>query len=590
MQRSEMVYSAQTVISSVLIVLVSFFYVFSAGTFFEVGIFPLEERETFHKSFHTYVFDPFVDSLIMTITTLAWLAISVFGKSRTISLLIYCAVALAAFGSNVPTLLVMITFASLPVIVGFLICNRFSIMKISTRHNLTLVFFAIFGIGLGGFSLLLSGSSLFSITLDVTDYAFQIFILASVLSPALLVFLVAGSTVKLLAMRLFNKLSLKKINSELSSHKLNAKIKILYLVSFMLMSIILVLIPHYPTVNPENELVGSDSADYQRWMNKLSSSESTEFFNQIFFLQSSGDRPIPLLLIFPIVQVFDSSSAQTIDYLPIILAPILVVVVFFLTRELTSNDISSLFASFLTAVSFHTLIGVYAGIYANWLAIIIGYSAFVFLIKFLKIPSKRNFIIFSVLVFLLLFSHVYTWTILTLFMFIFLGVAYKLKLFETKKIILIALILTLSVVIDISKSIFTDSVGGIEQDVLIAGTKIGTENVFTLEKNLIESIQLFAGGQFGNILILSLCVCWLLMSKLYSMPNIFIGVFFSIALLPILFGEDVIQTRILYNIPFQIPAAISLTYFINRPYGKPIILSISILIFAMSVKSLLNFV
>ena len=88
MQRSERVYSAQTVVSSVLIVLVSFFYVFSAGTFLEVGIFPFEERATFHKSFHTYVFDQFVDSLIITISTLAWIATSVYGKARALSLLI----------------------------------------------------------------------------------------------------------------------------------------------------------------------------------------------------------------------------------------------------------------------------------------------------------------------------------------------------------------------------------------------------------------------------------------------------------------------------------------------------------------------
>ena len=590
MQRFDKGSSTQTVISSVLIVLVSFFYVFSVGTFLEVGIFPFEERATIHKSFHDYVFNQYVDSLIITISSLAWITTSIFGKARTLSLLIYGAIVLAAFSSNISSLLVIVTFSSLPVIVGFLIFNRLSIMKRFTGHNLTLAFFAIFGIVLGGYSLLASGSTLFSITLDLTDYAFQIFILLSVLSPALLVFLVTGSTVKLLVMKSFNKFILKNLKSELTSHKLNSKIKILYVVSFMFISVILVLIPHYPTINSENELVGSDSADYQRWMNVLSSSDGMEFLNQIFFIQSSGDRPISLLLFFPIVEVFDSSSSQAIDYLPIILAPILVVVMFFLTRELTSNDISALFASFLTAVSFHILIGTYAGIYANWVAIIIGYSAFVFLIKFLKIPSKRNYVIFSVLLFLLLFSHVYTWTVLTLFLFIFLGVSYKLRFFESKKIVLIILILTASVVVDISKSFFTDSVGGIEQDLSIAKKSITPENAFVVGKNLIESIQLFAGGQFGNIIIISLCVCWLLMSKLYSIPNIFIGIFFSIALLPVLFGGDVIQTRILYNIPFQLPAAISLTYFINRPYGKLIILSICILIFAMSVKSVLNFI
>jgi len=587
MQRTERNYSAQTIISSALIVLISFFYVFSVGTFFEVGIFPLEERETIHKSFHTYIFEQYADSLIITISTLAWFATSIIGKARTISLLIYGAVALAAFATNLLPLLNAVTFASLPVIVAILIYNRLAAV---TNSNLTFAFFAIFGIGLGGFSLFVSGASLFLINFDVTDYAFQIFILVSVLSPALIVFLVVGSPIKLVAIKSFSKFSLKNIKFELTSHKLNSKIKIIYLIFFMLISVILVLIPHYPTVNSENELVGADSADYLRWINNLRSSDDNQFLNQVFVIQSSGDRPISLLLFFSITEFFEDSTIQVIEHFPIILAPILVLVVFFLTRELTSNDITSLFASFLTAISFHTLVGIYSGIYANWLAVIIGYSTFVFLIRFLRIPSKRNYVIFSVLLLLLLFSHVYTWTIMTLFMFIFLGAAYRLKFFETKKIILIALVLTATVVIDIGKSSLTDSAGGIEQDVSIASTKASTENILLIGNNLIESIQLFAGGQFGNILILFLCAYWLLRSKLYSIQNIFVAIFFSIALLPVLFGNDVIQTRILYNIPFQIPAAISLTFFINRPYGKLTVLVVCILIFAMSVKSVINFV
>jgi asparagine N-glycosylation enzyme membrane subunit Stt3 len=78
-------------------------------------------------------------------------------------------------------------------------------------------------------------------------------------------------------------------------------------------------------------------------------------------------------------------NTSSIEYIPIILAPTLVIVVYFVTRELIpNNDIAALLASFLTAVSSHTLIGIYAGFYANWLALTIGYLSFVFLTASVK--------------------------------------------------------------------------------------------------------------------------------------------------------------------------------------------------------------
>jgi len=174
-------------------------------------------------------------------------------------------------------------------------------------------------------------------------------------------------------------------------------------------------------------------------------------------------------------------------------------------------------------------------------------------------------------------------------MIVFLAVTYKLKFFKKKNAVLILLIILASVAVDVVKETLTDSIGGIQQDIAIANTKAGTENIFVIWQNLMESIQFFSGGQFGNILIISLCVFWFLRSNFKSISNVFIGVFFSIALLPILFGNDVIQSRVLYDIPFQIPAAIGLVYFLNRPYGKLIIFAICILIFAMAAKSVSNF-
>ena len=87
------------------------------------------------------------------------------------------------------------------------------------------------------------------------------------------------------------------------------------------------------------------------------------------------------------------------ERLPLILGPLLVLAAYYLTRELTlNNDTASLLGSFLTAVSLPTLIGIYAGSYANWFALIIGYLCIIFLFRYLKVPSRFNLSLYSVLV------------------------------------------------------------------------------------------------------------------------------------------------------------------------------------------------
>jgi len=81
-------YPVRLVISSALIVLISFFYVFSVGSFFEVGVSPLEDGSTMYQSFQTFVFDQFIDSLLISIFTIVWFATSLFGKAKILSLLL----------------------------------------------------------------------------------------------------------------------------------------------------------------------------------------------------------------------------------------------------------------------------------------------------------------------------------------------------------------------------------------------------------------------------------------------------------------------------------------------------------------------
>src|SRR2546422_2142386 len=404
----------------------------------------------------------------------------------------------------------------------------------------------------------------------------------------LIVFLSMGTAFKLMIKKFSN--GQEKIMKPASNgDNIRAKTKILYLVLFMLISLTIALIPHQAAINHDNQQVGSDSIDYVLVINTLAQSNNPQEFTQkVLVISISGDRPFASLFFYTIGRIWPDNISYTIDHIPIILGPALVLAVFFLTRELTSNDTTSLLASFLTAVSFQSLIGIYAGLYANWVALIIGFLSFVFLIKFLKVSSKRNLATYSGLVMLLVFSHVYTWTIFALFSGIFLGMVYKMNSYRKKSIAILLIVILSSVAVDVARSTLTGTSGGIESDAGLA-SKAGISQVSSLWSNLTDTTRGYAGALFGNFIIFSLGIYWLLRSNSRELSSIFILIFFAMAILPLLFGNDVIQSRMLYDIPFQIPAAIGLTYLKRHTNGTLIMIPICIWLVAMSVRAVSNF-
>jgi hypothetical protein len=315
-----------------------------------------------------------------------------------------------------------------------------------------------------------------------------------------------------------------------------------------------------------------------------------QFIQQAFFIQLGGDRPFAFIFLFMIVKIVSADISYTIDYIvPIILAPSLVLVVYYLTREMTSNDRTSLLAAFITVLSFHTLIGIYGGFYANWLGLIIGFLSFVFLMRYLKSPAKVNFIVYSALMILLLFTHVYSWSLFAIVTGIFLIIMLLLNSYPKRSIIMLLLVLSASVVIDLVRTTTTHSHTGIERDISISNVEMGLKQFIQRWSNLMYTTHDYLGGLFSNFIILVLGAYWLFRSNFHETSNILLFIFLSAGIIPLFFGDWVVQARILYDIPFQIPAAIALTYIYKKNNGVINLLPICIWLLAMSVRALSNF-
>ncbi|OLC92577.1 MAG: hypothetical protein AUG16_00855 [Thaumarchaeota archaeon 13_1_20CM_2_39_20] len=579
------------IISSGVLVLVTFFYIFLVGSYFHLVVSPLENRVNYHESFAIHIIDQYFDHLIIASGIVLWLALAVMGRARIVSAAIYGIIAIIGASIKTEILLDIASLISIPIVVSFLIYDKLATKKILCTTNLPINYFALTGIAIGFVGIIMSFAPFLSVmqkSMPIHDYAYEIFLLLSSLSPLLVFFIIMGSTFKLV-MKKFIIVRIKNSIEAISSDSISSKTKILYLLFFMLLSLTITLVPHQPTINTDNQQVGSDSGDYVILLSKLTESNNPqEFIQKAFVISDSSDRPLSSLFLYAIVKISPANISYTIDHVPIILGPALVLVVFFFTREVTSNDLTSLLASFLTTVSFHTLIGIYSGIYANWIALIIGYLSFVFLVRFLKVGRKLDLVIYSVLLIFLVFTHAYTWTILALFTGIFLIVLHKLSYYNKKRIIILLIIVLSSVAIDVARSSLTGTSAGIESDVSLARVA-GPEQVVSLWSNLTDTTQNYSGGIFSNFIILALGVYWLFRSNSRELSSIFMLVFLALGVLPILVGDGVIQSRMLYDIPFQIPAAIGLTYLKRHTNGILMIFPICIWLFEMSIRAVSNF-
>jgi len=587
-------YSRKAVISSVILALVIFFYIYSAGSHFGIEVDPLNHRYNYQITFSNYVIDKQSDQAIVAFGTVAWLALSSIGRTRIISSAIYGGITLASMLVYSALFDVVVLF-SLPIIVSFFIIHKFLSRKIldasiSLSANYAGLIVAVISV----FSVIITLTPFFasqSKSGNANDYAFEIYILLSSSAPVLIFFFMISSPFKLFISKFRNGWNGKNTIPFLSINIINPKTKALLLLLIILMSAGMVLIPHQPAINSNNGQVGADTGYYVDRVNSIMKSNSTQdLFQQSFVKELSGDRPITLLFLTGIAEIIPTNLPYLMDHIPIVLAPLLVIAIFFLTKEITSNDTASMFAAFLTAVSFHELIGIYSGIYANWLALIIGYTTIVFLIRFLKEPRKLNLSLFSIFLIILLFSHVYTWTILSLVMGLFLLVLLRLNYYKKKSVFLLLAVLIFSVGIDYLRIIVTGYPGGVEKDLgLASGGGAGQQQLLMIWQNLMETTQNYSGGQFNNFIILTLGIFWVFRSNSREISSILLMVFLSVGILPLLFGNTVIQTRYLYDVPLQIPAAIMLAYMMKKHNGYSIVFPTLIWLFAMSIRSLSNF-
>ncbi len=358
-------------------------------------------------------------------------------------------------------------------------------------------------------------------------------------------------------------------------------------------SIIFSLYPYLPSVNPDFRVAGVDVPFYADWMNQLHDPDKSD---KAFTHIAHGDRPLSLFLMYGIQSLTGISSQLVVRFLPLLLGPMLISVVYYFVKFGTNNKNIAALSALITVVSFHFVVGMYAGFFANWLALVSSYLSLLLLLRAWEKPNKLHYLTFLSLTMLTLFIHVYTWSYLIASIILFLIISYTIHRKERGKIIKIGVlgaIVATSIIVDVVKTNYLGAAGGLESDLQLAQNWAGIQQFLLRWNNLQYTFHTNVGGYFTNAAMLILAFIWVLKAKYEnSFDRILLASMF-VGALPVIFGNFTMQTRIFYNMPIQIPAALMLYNAINNYKVHPMlgsVLSFTIIVhfFNYALRSLAN--
>lgn len=341
----------------------------------------------------------------------------------------------------------------------------------------------------------------------------------------------------------------------------------LYLVIFVL-AFTLPFYPYIQSINPEHQVLSVDATQYKLWIDQLKGATSQEEFNLLIFSEiQSGDRPLSLIIVYGIYNLVGQDYVSTFVILPPILSLLLVASVYFLVARCTEKRIYRNLSALMTLVSFQIITGMYIGFFSNWLAIVLVNVSIAFLFQYLNLRSYASLALMFAASVSILFVHSATWMYLTGSVVIFLGMSAYLDRRNARTtffaLAVVASIFAFEFAIDQTKSVLLDSVNTLTLNSDITKQKLGMEEFILRWNNLKHLFTIYLWGTLANVTLMTLTLIWCLKADLNDRFNRFLLSMFFVGSIPLIMGSFDVQSRLIYNMPFHIAAALLLGRFLE---------------------------
>jgi len=292
--------------------------------------------------------------------------------------------------------------------------------------------------------------------------------------------------------------------------------------------------PYLPSVNPDGRLVGIDLPHYERWLSRM---DEGDWSNAVSYAFSTlRDRPLSVLLMFGAHKITGFSSQTVLKFMPLLLCPSLILVMFYFMLEATGDWTVSSLVALLAAFSYPVTVGMLGGLFSNWLGLIAVYLFSGLMMRSMRMRSWRWGFLAALTMVSVLFTHAYTWALLIgvlglyAILLVVLGIRGENVWWKSK---VVGAIIAGNVVVVVLGNLLLGSVG-------VAREALGVA---------ISGLALEFLGQFWSGL---------------NWTHRYLALWLMLSSVLFVLGNRTVQWRILYDLPITIFAAFGLDYVRRR--------------------------
>ena len=318
-------------------------------------------------------------------------------------------------------------------------------------------------------------------------------------------------------------------------------------------SLLLVYYPYFYSAR----LIGVDTPWYYQNLLDISGPSG---FSHVMSNYGASSR-MPYLLILYVIMALTSFTPEFVVKIgPAVPAAFLGVATFFLMRSITRDDVLASLSAFLALFSITTTVGVYAGIFANWLALGWVVLFLGLLLRMWHKPSWPNILLSTLVSFAILLTHAWTWavTLASLMVFVMLSLFLSLATHGTSprgpaiKSSLLVVGMNLMILLLAASLFLTGEFIHLSSEGIAA---ISLNNFTSFPSAVAFTARYYVGGFIANPPIILIAIIGLVFSRRFGQHvSLLLSSILLVTSTPLLFVGSWWQWRLLYMVPYQLPA------------------------------------
>jgi hypothetical protein len=324
------------------------------------------------------------------------------------------------------------------------------------------------------------------------------------------------------------------------------------LVSALLLSIALPLIPYLPSINPTFKPASVDIRYYAMFLDDLLARDPLHALEYAFY-SGLWCKILYLLMLYGLVGLGIPREA-VLNFEALLTAPLLTLAVYFFAKRLSGEGSYAALASLAAVLGFNMTVNMFGGFFANWAALTLFYAC-IGLTPSLIEGDVKSLVLCVIASTATFYTHTWTWSILMATLTAYLALS-TLESLRNGRLTVNKHLLTLLIVnatVDLLKNSLTPGREGLTESAETLSRSVRFENLQALHRNLQRLYTSYLGGLLSNPLHMLLALIGILsMFKRRGEYSKLILIWVAVASTPFLFVNVALQSRLLLVMPFPI--------------------------------------